>query len=133
MANPSGAVSITNLSAFRRDLQAAEDASPRELTKGLKVAGGIVVAEAKVIAPRVTGTLEAGYKASVRASTGNIVNSVPYAAGAEWGTHGKWSGFLKYGGPGRFAWKSIEIRQNEIVEAIAIALEDIVALHGWAT
>jgi hypothetical protein len=126
-------ITITNLAAFRRDLKAAVDASPRELGKALKVAGGPILSEAKGKAPVVTGTLAAGYKVSVRGTTGSVVNAVPYAMGAEFGTRGKWAGFNRYGGPGRFAWRAVEDKQEEILVLIAEGMREIVALHGWAT
>jgi hypothetical protein len=129
----SGGVTITNLAAFRRDLKSAEDASPRELGKALKTAGAPILSEAKGKAPVVTGTLAGGYKLSVRGTVGSIVNAVPYAMGAEYGSRGKWSGFNKYGpAPGRFAWKAVEDKQEEVLVLIANGMAAIVELHGWA-
>jgi hypothetical protein len=125
-------VVITNLAAFRRDLKAAEDASPRELGKALKAAGGPILSETKGKAPVVTGTLAGGYKLSVRGTVGSIVNRVPYAMGAEFGTRGKWSGFNRYGGPGRFAWQAIETKQDEVLTLIVTGMSEIVELYGWA-
>lgn len=127
-------VYIENIAVFRRDLKAAEDASPRELTKALKSAGvKVILPTAKAGVPVDTGMLRAGYKVSVRGTTGAITNRTPYAAGAEWGTRGKWSGFNRYGGVGRFAWHAIDSRQESILTAIADGLRAIVELHGWAS
>lgn len=128
----SSGVYITNLSAFRRDLKAAEDASPRQLTKAIKAAGVPIVAEASRRVPVVTGTLAAGFKASARGASGSLTNRVPYAMGAEFGTHGKWSGFNRYGMPPRFAFPAVEAKADEVVTIISHELEMIVRLNGWA-
>lgn len=128
-----GRVEIENLRAFQRDLRAAADASPRELTAALKKAGDPVVKRAAQLSPRLTGALAGSYKAQVRGTTGSIQSGVPYGAGAEWGTKGKWSGFTKYGPPGsRFAGLAVDDAAEEIAEIIAKELQDIVELHGWA-
>jgi hypothetical protein len=127
-------VYIENIAQFRRDLKAAEDASPRELTAALKGVGTrVILPTTRAGVPMRTGELAAGYKVSVRGTAGAIVNRVPYAAGAEWGTRGKWSGFNRYGGPGRFAWHAIDSRQEAILEGIAEGLRSVVELHGWAS
>lgn len=133
MASPGSAIYITNLAQFRRDLKAAEDASPRELTKAIKAAGVPIVAEAKSSVPVVSGTLAGGFKASARGATGSLVNRVPYAMGAEFGKRGKWSGFNRYGGTPRFAFPAVEDKADEVVTIIATQMGDIIALHGWAT
>lgn len=131
---PTGSsVSITNLAAFRRDLKAAEDASPRELTKALKAAGAPILADVRGRVPHLTGTLAAGFKASARGSTGLIVNRVPYAAGSEFGRHGKWAGFERYGSaPGRFVGAALEAQGDEVARIIAAEMREIVEIHGWA-
>lgn len=133
---PGGGVYIENLSQFRSDLRAAEAASPREMSKALKRAGGMLLSATKSYAPTITGLLVSGYKLSVRGTTGAITNRVPYAAGAEWGLHGKWTGFLRYpaagDGRGRFAYRALVEKSDQLVSAIADEMREIVELHGWA-
>ena len=125
---------IPNLPEFRRVLQAAENATTSELVKALKVAGEPITARAGSLAPMgPTGRLKAGYRASVRGTTGRIVSAVPYGAGAEWGSRGKWSGFNRYGARGsRFATKALDEVSDEVERILTEGLHDILTIHGWA-
>lgn len=127
-------VQIVGLREFQAALRTAQARGPTELTKGLKVAGEPIVKEASQLSPVRTGRLAGGYLTQVRGTTGNIVNRVPYAAGAEWGTHGKWTGFQKYGGRGeRFAGKAIDDKAEETLLAIYASMSEIATIYGWAT
>ncbi len=126
-------VYIANLAQFRAALRAAEAASIKELTVALKAAGKPVAARASSLAPTLSGALAGGYNVSVRATSGWIVNKVPYAAGADWGQEGKWSGFRKYGARGsRFATRAVDEESILIERIITTGLEEILSIHGWA-
>ncbi len=127
------AVRIENLRAFRAALKAAQDATPRELSTAIRQVGKPIVARASALAPHRTGTLAKGYAARASGTTGRIVNRAPYAGGAEWGMHRKWSGFKKYGPRGqRFAGRALEELREPTARAIAERLEQIINIHGWA-
>lgn len=127
-------VVIVGLNEFRAAIRAASVSAPAELTKALKVAGNPIVKESSQLSPVRTGRLAGGYLTQVRGTTGNIVNRVPYAAGAEWGQHGKWSGFQKYGGAGsRFAGRAIDDKAEETLLAIYASMSEIATIYGWAT
>lgn len=123
---------IENLAEFRRDLKRAVDATPRELTKAIRAMGAPVLSELAVIVARRRGRLVKGYRIQVRGTSGSVINREPYALGAEWGMHGKWKGFQKYGGRGRFAWRAVTDQQEAIARIGLEQLEDIVTIHGWA-
>lgn len=125
-------ITIDNLAAFRRDLNAAEKGAGRELTAALKRAGIPVVARTKGLAAKDTGRLASGYKVSVRGTNAWMTNTAPYAAGAEWGRRGKWSGFMRYGGPGRFAARAVDQLDDVIAESIYRELDELVTIKGWA-
>lgn len=129
-----GGIQITNLNAFRADLKRATGMNPVALTAALKTTGPPVVAKTKdfASASHLTGELEGGYKVSVARNRATLVSTVPYAGGAEWGQRGKWSGFLQYGGPGRFAWKAVEEDQTLIAEMVLAELRAIIEVFGWA-
>jgi hypothetical protein len=129
---PTG-IYISNLKEFQADLKAAMDATPRELTKALKVGGQPIIDSLRGIPAHRSGALASSYKASVRGTTGSIVNAQPYAGGAEWGAHGHWKGFMKYGPPGRFGALAIEVQADAVLQLIAEQLKDIITLHGWAS
>ena len=129
----SAGIRIENLATFRADVRRAVGSAPLVLTAALKAAGEPVKQAASAAAPRISGALASGYGVSVRATTGNIVSSVPYAGGAEWGQRGKWSGFTRYGPPGeRFAGRAIAEREEEIVRLLDAGLRDIIDIMGWA-
>jgi hypothetical protein len=125
-------VQVVGLKEFQRDLKLAIETNPRALTAALKAAGVPLVADLKGIPAHRSGALAGGYKTQVRGPVANIVNRVPYAAGAEWGVRGKWSGFQKYGARGRFAAKEVTDKAEEIVLAVYDGLKQIATVYGWA-
>ena len=100
-------IRVEGLSEFRAAARSALGRAPRELTAGLKRAGAIPIREAAAKVPRKTGALAGSYKALVRGTTGNITSGVPYGAGAEFGSHGRWLGFP--GSPPRYVWPAVEV------------------------
>ncbi len=135
-----GGIEIVNLRSFLSDLRRAEDASGRELTAALKEAGRPVLERTRQVAAVRSGRMRGGYVIRVRGTSASIQNAVPYSAGAEWGLHGKWSGFTRYpafgtgsaAGRGRFAWRAVVELQNEVARIVHEELTDIVQIHGWA-
>lgn len=139
-----GGIEIANLREFRADLRRAQDASPRELTKALKTAGGPVLKRTQTLAPVSTrpddkhkGALKKAYALSVSGTSASIISKAPWGGGAEWGSHGKWKGWVKYPpasgeSRGRFAWRAVIELADQIVETVYEGLKDIVDIHGWA-
>ena len=138
---------IENLAKFRRDLKAAADASPRELSAALREAGKPVLERVKQVAAvgrppadKHPGLLRSSYRIRVRSTSAFLMSTAPYGTGAEWGLHGKWKGFRKYpafgtgrsAGRGRFAWRALVEKQDEIVEIMNERLQEIITIHGWA-
>lgn len=126
------AVKVVNLKLFLRDLRAAEDASPRELSKAIRAAGRSPLERVRQLAPSRSGRLRSGYSVRAAGAIGRFVNLQPYGAGAEWGVHGKWSGFMRYGPRGRFAWRAVQERAEEIAQDITEGLKEIIEILGWA-
>lgn len=129
---PRVGVEIENLAAFRREVARADRSLLGELRAGLKKAGEPPLKEAQREVPFRTGRLSRGYTIRISGSAASIVNKQPYAAGAEWGQFGKWSGFRRYGGPGRFAWKAVEDQAEQIEETLYEALRELIELGGFA-
>jgi hypothetical protein len=128
---------IENLKEFRLALKAADVKLPRELAAALRKAGEPPVERARQLAPRgPTGRLAGGFKVSTSGAAASIVNKVEYAGGAEWGRFGKWSGFARYPGPeggvGRFAWRAVLEREEEIADTLYEELADLIGLYGFA-
>lgn len=121
---------VTGLTEFRTALKVAQGRYPKDLTAALKRVGEPLARAAGYSAPTLSGDLSGGYAVSVRGSTGSIISKVPYGAGAEWGTHGKWSGFMKYGPPGRFAWKALE-EDTLLPDRLAYELRAVLTANGW--
>jgi hypothetical protein len=127
-------VRIENLAAFRSALKTSIWLAPRDLTLALTAAGAPVVAQAAAESPRLSGALAGSYSASVRGVTGEITSGVPYGAGAEWGSHSKWTGFAKYGSPGsRFAGRAIQDKEAEVELILDRGLRNLFEIQGWAT
>lgn len=128
-----GAVEIENLAAFRTQLRRAEGATVRDLSSALRAAGKPIVDRTRAVTPTLSGFLAKSYAVSVRGTTGSIGNKAPYAGGAEWGRHGRWKGFDRYGQAGsRFAARVVDERSDEIAAAVLDGLEDVVTIYGWA-
>jgi hypothetical protein len=132
------AVTIANLNEFRRALKKSQTGAEKELRHGLKSAGEPVIAAARRYAPVRSGALSAGYSIRTAGVSAMVANRQPYAAGAEWGTRGKWEGFNKYPGiesndTGRFAWRAVMEEREEIAARVSAALREIITLQGWAS
>lgn len=132
MAKP--LVEIENLGAFRRDLRASSASAARELTKAIRRAGERVLVPAiRAKLPRITGELAKGVAVSARGTRGFIVHKAPHGPGSEWGSKGKWTGWVdKYGAPPRFVWPTMQERAEELAEAISEELRDVIEIQGWA-
>jgi hypothetical protein len=133
-------VEVTNLRKFLYAVGQSDKQIKRDLYRGLARAGRIASERASQVAPVRTGRLAAGYYVRVRGSSGDILNRQPYAAGAEWGLHGKWKGFRRYPafgtgasrGRGRFAWRAVVEKREEIRDAVTRELQRAIELLGWA-
>jgi len=121
---------VQGLTEFRLAVRRAAATNPRLITTGLKKAGAPILAEASSRAPRRTGRLAGSLKTSVRGSRADIVSSVPYAGGAEWGSRGKWSGFP--GSPPRFVVPAVESRLDAATLILERELRDVISIYGWA-
>jgi hypothetical protein len=135
-------VQIIGLRELRASLRASADAAPREATAAVKRVGAqVILPRIRAIAPvghrpddKHPGMLRRGYKISVSGSSGSVVNSAPWSAGAEWGQRGKWRGFTRYpsvAGGGRFAWRAISEQADKIVEGVYAELLEVLTAHGW--
>jgi hypothetical protein len=143
-----GGVKIVGLDALRADLRKAGKNSPRALTKGLRAAGKPVLERTRALAPMTRrkaypggphpGELKASYRIRIRGTQASIISSAPFGAGAEWGVHGRWRGFLKYPGAsdnpqrGRFAWRAVLENREQIAASIDAAMHEIETIYGWA-
>lgn len=127
-----GTIRVKGLKELQVALKGFDAGLPRSLTKALKQAAEGVAQQARSEAPRRTGRLAAGYKASAAGLKAQVVNRVPYAAGAEYGRFKRWSGFAKYGGFGeRFATKAFQDRREEIAQTVEQELLDLARRAGW--
>src|SRR5215216_402629 len=79
------AVRTEGLTELRRGLRRMAPEVNRQLTRELRTAVGIVVAEAAATAPRRTGALARSYRPFVRGTTAGIRSTLPYAGVIEYG------------------------------------------------
>jgi hypothetical protein len=135
-------VTVQGLPELRVALRASADGAPKESSAAIRAVGrDIVLPGIKAIAPvgrrpddRHPGQLRAGYRISATMTQGSVVNTAPHSAGAEWGKSRRWSGWRKYPAPpggGRFAWRTVFERQDQITAAIFEGMKAIVSAHGW--
>jgi len=132
-------VYVYGLKEFQAALRLAGREGPPRLRKALLKAGQPALARTEALARRTrrSGTLAGGYRLRATQKVGSIESDVPYAAGAEWGTKGKWAGFRsRYPGPeawdrGSFIWRAIGETQDEIGRIIDAELREILTIYGW--
>ena len=132
MASNGVTAHFVNMPQFLASCSEAIVAIPITMAIALKAAGQPPLDELRSISPHVTGTLAGGYRVEASGMMAAIVNAVPYAAGAEYGSHGKWSGFNKYGAPPRLATRAIQDKAPEMQAIIQEAMKAPVSLNGWA-
>lgn len=129
-------VEMTNLRRFMLSLRQADRSIRSEMYRGIVRAGRPVAQRASELAPVRTGRLASGYYARARMGSGEVLNRMPYGAGAEWGLHGKWRGFRRYpaaaGERGRFAWRALVEKQDEVRDIITAEMQRVIELMGWA-
>ena len=124
-----GTVTVTGINEFRAAVRKAAGAAPREIPLALKRAGVPILAQAAAIVPHRSGRLAAGYRVAVKGTTASVVSSVPYAGGAEWGSHGRWLGFP--GAPPRYVWPAVEAQEATVEALVEHELLEIITAYGW--
>jgi len=144
-----GRVVVTGLRELIRDLRAADATLPKELSRATKrTISDILVPEARKRAEanrpaagpdqgrawnrqrpqQHWGDLVQTVRGLATAQRGQIAlgkNRVPWAAGHEWGTTGKFPQFPARSRTGRILWPALEARHDEILDAYTDALAEI--------
>lgn len=121
------AIQVEGLKELRAAFRATDREALKEIQAGLKTAAGLVAEEARVLAPRRTGALAAGYRPFTRGNVAGVRNRVPYAAIYE---------FRKTGTPREMArvrpvGRALEHQQDRIVDRLADGVERAAARAGW--
>jgi hypothetical protein len=125
-----GTLYIANYAAFRADLKKAMG-STKEATDAMKAAGVPVLAKAKPYAPKASGALAGSGKILAGGNKGRVVFKQVYAPGAEFGAHGRWKGFEKWGATPRFGWRALDESADEIFRIVTDGLLPIMTAYGW--
>lgn len=132
-------IQIQGLAEFRRDLKRAG-----ESTKGanavMKKAGAVVLARAAGLAPKGDaskgdphpGQLAASGRVLAGGNKGRVVFRQAYAAGAEFGSHGRWKGFEKWGKTPRYGYRALNETTDEIAKIVEEGFAELVSIYGWA-
>lgn len=127
-------LTIEGLKEFRADLRRSHAHSPRLLTQAIKAAGVPFREAAMGLYDRAsdTGFLRDQTKIRARATSGFLANTAPYAQGAEFGLHGKWRGFRKYGARAdRFIFPALEKGAPAAFEVMTEQLSELLTILGW--
>lgn len=131
-------IQIQGLAEFRRDLRRAGE-NTKNVTGVMKRAGAPVLAKARAYAPKGEeakgdkhpGQLAGSGKILAGGNKGRIVFRQDYAAGAEFGSHGRWQGFDHWGATPRYGYRALNESADEVVKVLAAGLQDVVSMYGW--
>lgn len=125
-------VSLEGGAEFDRALTRAIVLVPVAERQGVERGGRPLLERARKHAPKRSGRLAQSAHVEVDGSVGELVFAQPYAAGAEHGRRGKWSGFARYGPAGRrFANRALEESRGDIVREVGLAFHAAVTAFGW--
>jgi hypothetical protein len=135
-----GAVEVVNRAQFEEAVATSIRELSTEVPSALAEVSRPLMEEANFAVPVDTtrpddphpGMLRGSYAVVVEGSTALWVTSADYGAGAEWGSHQKWSGFEKYGPPGRFVERVMVANEEELPLAIFERLRNAFELQGFA-
>ncbi len=133
-----GTLYIANYAAFRADLKKAAG-STKEATAAMKKAGAPVLAKAAGYAPKgspETGDKHGGQLAGsgrilAGGNKGRVVFKPVYAPGAEFGSHGRWQGFEKWGATPRFGYRALNESADQILQIVTEELLPVMTAYGW--
>jgi hypothetical protein len=134
---PAG-IQIQGLAEFRRDLRRAGEGT-KDATAVMKKAGQVVLAKAVGYAPKGDsgrgdkhpGALAGSGKILAAGSKGRVVFRQAYAAGAEFGSHGRWQGFDRWGQPPRYGYRALNETTDQIAQIVADGMAEVVSVYGW--
>lgn len=134
---PAG-VRVEGLAEFKRDLKRAGE-DTKTVTAVIKKAGAPVLAKAVAYAPKGDeargdkhpGALAASGRILAGGNKGRVVFPKPYGPGAEFGSHGRWKGFDRWGSPPRYGYRALNESADEIAQIIEAGLAEIVFVYGW--
>jgi hypothetical protein len=133
-----GTLYIANYAAFRADLKKAMG-STKEATAAMKKAGVPVLAKAQAYAPKGSadrgdkhpGQLAGSGRILAGGNKGRVVFRQIYAPGAEFGAHGRWVGFEKWGQPPRFGYRALNDSADEVLRIVTEELLPVMTAYGW--
>jgi len=123
---------VRNLAEFMFDTNRAKADVPPATTRGLKKANDRLLPEAAAAAPRLTGELAGSGSSEVHGNTAALVFSAEHAPIIEWFRQGRFRGLTaRYGAPPRFAARTINQREDLVVDVIEQELDKPVTADGW--
>ena len=123
-------VEIVGLAEFRRDLKQA-GLGTKDATAAMKKAGAPVLAKAAGYAPKASGALAGSGRISAAGPKGRVIFKPVYAPGAEFGAHGRWTGFEKWGSPPRFGYRALGEESENVFNIVTAELHDILTAYDW--
>jgi hypothetical protein len=123
-------VEIVGLAEFRRDLKRA-GLGTKDATAAMKKAGAPVLAKAAGYAPKDKGTMAAGGRISAAGTKGRVIFKAVQAPGAEFGAHGRWVGFEKWGSPPRFGYRALAEESENVFNIVTAELHDVLTVLDW--
>jgi hypothetical protein len=131
-------IQIQGLAEFRRDLRRAGEGT-KDATAVMKKAGQVVLAKAAGYAPKGDvgrgdkhpGQLAGSGKIMAAGTKGRVVFRQAYAAGAEFGSHRRWTGFDRWGATPRYGYRALNETTDQIAQIVADGMAEVVSMYGW--
>lgn len=123
MSGPAGKITITGLREFQASLRAMDSALPKMLRVALNEASGLVIDYAAPRFPRKTGRAAASLKARSSQREARVAlggRAAPYAPGEDFG--GGRPQFPPYRPEGRYVYKGLAVRRQEITDVMAAGM-----------
>jgi phage gpG-like protein len=125
------AVRIEGLAELRRDLRQSSPEVRRDVTRALKEGAKVVAVTAAPLTARQSGKLAGGWRPGAAGNSAFVRNRVPYAGVLEFGGRiaPKGTPFTIRAHPA--GTRALQLRENQIVEAVGDAVEGAFARHGF--
>lgn len=128
----SGKIRVTGLKELRKGLKAAEGRSPKELQRTNKSVAEMLVPEAQSRlaqhSPRAGSQAAGSIRALASATRAQVAGgsaAVPWYAGHEWGSKGKYKQFPIANKQGYGIYPTVEANNERIVERYAQMLDEL--------
>lgn len=125
------AVRVDGLKELRKSLRAVDKGALREVQEVTKRAAGIVAAEARTLAPRRSGKLQASIRGTTAGNSGVVRSPLPYAKVHEYGGTIRPKGTDIRINRSEFVTRALDRKEDAVLNELARGFDDLTRRHGW--